>query len=245
MSTTGSCVEQTVYPASPTAQICLSTKPPRFWGGWAHTLAKSLHSIRHRTRSTSDPRAPSNEFAELEKANWDEDWQRIQYKSTPTRIGAVWFRAETGDCRISDSGGNNLCPDAHQNGYTAENVLKGNYPNHPAIATLRADHTGFDPKTLARSLKVLDYRYRIELQKSNLAVFEMSLDQVRTTTLADGMTKTTYEAELEIVKDNFDEEDVEELFRLVKELEKKYNSKPSTKTKGGIEVPEASSPSHP
>ena len=33
----------------------------------AHTLAKSLHSIRHRTRSTSDPRAPSNEFAELEK----------------------------------------------------------------------------------------------------------------------------------------------------------------------------------
>ena len=127
----------------------------------------------------------------------------------------------------------------------AENVLKGNYPNHPAIATLRADHTGFDPKTLARSLKVLDYRYRIELQKSNRAVFEMSLDQVRTTTLADGMTKTTYEAELEIVKDNFDEEDVEELFRLVKELEKKYNLKPSTKTKGGIEVPEASSPSHP
>lgn len=195
-------------------------------------LAAGQHSYRHRTRSTSDPTAPGNSWAALEAASWEKDWEKVQYKSTPWRLDAVWLRREDGACRIWPPGS---CPPP-----TDLASVVGGSPTHPANGALLVDHPGFDFTTMAVKTKVTDYRYRIELYESGAVdpSFEVSLDQLETRTHTDGFATGTksYEAELEIVKSGFTIDDVRELFQIVKKMEADFPLRATRVSKGGIPV---------
>ena len=104
--------------------------------------------------------AKDNELPTLETARWKKQWQRVQYKSTPCRIESVWIRLETGDCRLSDEKGRNLC---FSTPVPALRVLSGEIPRHSATDRLKQDHPSLELTSLKPVLKVIDYRYRVEL----------------------------------------------------------------------------------
>ena len=219
------------------------------WGGIArrfldvyydtpdNALGMARHSIRHRSRSVSKPRAKDNEPATLEAAHWEKQWERIQYKGTPCRIEAAWLRTESGDCKLSDEDGKDLCCLAP---VSAGQVLSGEFPNHEAIVGLKQDHLTLDLSRLKPLLNVVDYRYRIELfdPASKKAIYEISLDRVLSTNLRTGKTWRSFEAELEIVADMITVDMVHGLLKLSEEFEKRFNlaSDRSKTSKGGVEV---------
>ncbi len=188
-------------------------------------LFNNAHSLRLRTRYSSS-NASNNNLNTLVNATWNQNWQKVQYKSTPYRYGAVWMRKEAGGCKISD--GECDCNDANS-------ILAGTcYSQHPAIVTLLKDHSGFNFSTNAPILEVVDYRYRIKLKKNNIDYFEISLDRI-----VNG-TDVTYEVELELTKGTCTLSELSELFRLVDILEanSNYSLLPSISSKGGIIIDE-------
>jgi hypothetical protein len=182
----------------------------------------------------------------LEAAGWRRDWERVQYKSSPVRMGAVWFREEAGDCRTWDRRNRNLC--RLPQGTTSENVVHGAVPDHEAIARLREDHPGIHLPGLRPSLKVVDYRYRVILRaKDNeggagRVVFELSLDRVATTDLATGDVKRSVEAELEVIADPRSEADVRALLDVAAKMQEEFGLEPSTTSKGGNQVADVVNP---
>ncbi len=177
-----------------------------------NTLFNNLHSLRHRTRYTSG----------------SEDWQKVQYKSTPYRFGAIWMRKEFGSCKIAPLDDECVCNDK-------DNILAGTCdPQHEAIAELLNEHPGFDFSSNHQVLTVDDYRYRILFKKDNIEYYEMSLDRI-----IDG-ANVYYEVELELVKEGYNYDDLVELVKLVEifESDADYLLQPSIKSKGGITVPD-------
>mmetsp|Transcript_25566 Transcript_25566/g.52318 ORF Transcript_25566/g.52318 Transcript_25566/m.52318 type:complete len:469 (-) Transcript_25566:133-1539(-) len=204
-----------------------------YYDNAAGALAAAGHSYRVRSRYTSSPTASDNQLATLQAASWAFDWRKVQYKSTAVRIGATWFREETGACKIA--GGTPVCTVTDLPSILAGNVL------HEANAAVVADHAGFDFTTMAIATQVEDYRYRVELLVGGVEVFEVSLDRVATRTADDGFTsvKWSYEAELEIIKPSYGYADVEELMALVSYFEGAYPLFASKTSKGGTYVDDA------
>ena len=175
-----------------------------FYDTGSKTLSKALNTLRHRTRyGTAD----------------GENWQEVQYKSTPCFIEAAWFRLERGDCRVSDEQGRNLCD---TEGLSYRDILSGQAPEHPAMAALLQDHADIDPSTLAQFLQVSTYRYRARfLDENDQPVFRVTLDKVTRT--ENGMHTLSFEAEIEMIDDHATEASVFELLRLAKKIEDKFS----------------------
>lgn len=198
-------------------------------------LSQATHSLRHRIRSTSKPLASSNKLEDLEAANWREDWQRVQYKGTPCRIGATWFRLESGDCRIQDRKAENLCAEVPTD---VETVLSGGLPSHDGIFQLQQDHPELPLVSLRPVLEVLDYRYRVRFLRDNIDHFEMSLDRLTSKNLLGGGSTDSLEAELEMLVPNPTEKDIKELLDLSNRIQKEFALQPSSNSKGGVSVQE-------
>ena len=210
------------------------------------TLSAALHSLRWRTRYTSDLETDDGTLRTLESAGWRRDWERVQYKSTPVRMGAVWFREEAGDCRTWDRRDRDLC--SLPRGATSEDVVHGAAPDHEAIDRLREDHPDLDLPALRPVLEVVDYRYRVILHETDeegdagREVFELSLDRVATTDLATRDVKRSVEAELEVVADPKTEADVRALLDVAARIQEEFGLAPSTTSKGGNEVSDIGDP---
>ncbi len=200
------------------------------------SLAKASHSLRHRTRSTSSPRASSRGFSILLNSAWDKDWERIQYKSTPIRQGAVWFRREVGDCKIWDKDSEDLCIDLPTS--DAMQIIVDPTISHEAVTFMQSNHPDLDRSQLKPYLVVTDFRYRVEFKLSGDAVLEASLDHLIAENLVTGGIVREYEVELEVIAESPTEENLAELFRVAKLMQERYNLSPSAVSKGGNEVPE-------
>jgi CSLREA domain-containing protein len=207
-------------------------------------LSNGLHTVRHRTRYTSRPRATDNCPQTLQEDPWSEkDWERIQYKSTPTRFTPVWFREEapSPDCNIWDEDNERLCPPSWLG--SVDDIMHGDVPDHGAIVKLKQDHPDFDFSTNDPFLEVDQFRYRVEFIFQGEVVHELSLDQVTTTTLATGETEFSVEVEVEVAKvidgSPRDADDVAELFAIAEQIQNQFGLIPSTTSKGGLTVPES------
>ena len=200
------------------------------------TLASDKHSYRVRSRSVSSPLAANNNWDTLAAANWNFQWTKVQYKSTPIRLDAVWFRKETGNCKIAGGNPSSTCA------VTDLPTILGGSVLHPANTAVTDDHPGFN-FAMTKKTEVEDYRYRIELYAPGQSdpSFEVSLDQLETRSHSDGFTASprTYEAELEILNTPVTASDVQELFRIVKKMEGDYNLSAKKKSKGGIPLDNA------
>ena len=203
-------------------------------------LERSGHSLRHRTRLQSQPRAGDNSVETLDRSTWEAEWEVIQYKSTPCRLDATWFRHESGACRLRDSGGQELCVAGRQ--FEPAEALQGVIPNHDAIASLGRDHPELNGQALRPVLNVSDYRYRVTFEKAGKEIYELSLDRLTTTDLVKGGNQASFEAELEIVSGSQTIEEVRDLLRISRSLQHTFRLKPSVHSKSGVEV-KACSPS--
>ena len=175
-----------------------------FYDNGSRDLGKALHTLRHRTRyGTAD----------------GENWQEVQYKSTPCFIDAAWFRLEKGDCRVSDAQGQGLCD---TEGLSFRDILSGKAPAHPAMAALILDHPGMDLSTLTQFLQVSIHRYRVQfLDENGRAVFRVTLDKVTRT--AGSLHTLSFEAEIEMIDEHATEASVAELLRLSKKIEDEFS----------------------
>ncbi len=201
-------------------------------------LMESSHALRHRTRLTSAPRTDSRNLSTLLNCTWKKDWERIQYKSTPIRQGAIWFRKEVGDCKIYDEDSEDLCAGI-SSAYALEIITSPDI-EHEALSMMIADHPSIDRSTLKPYLTVTDFRYRVEFRIDGEAILELSMDHLISENLVTGMIVRDYEVELELIADAPTAENLEELFRLSNLIEDKYELIPSSRSKGGNEIPDRS-----
>lgn len=199
----------------------------------------SSHALRHRTRSSTSSYSPLDE----DGSEWEKDWEKIQYKSTPHPVGAVWFRTEVGECYTwikeeddSDDEDSGLCPNLPTSA-DAEEIITDPDISHDALSYMLMEHPDVDRADLRPVLAVTDFRHRVVLKLDGEDKFEISLDRFVSHDLleAPGTTglQEEYEVELEIIADSPDEEDLAELFRAVAILEERYGLEPSTTSKGG------------
>ena len=200
-------------------------------------IRDATHSLRHRTRLRSNPNARSRKLSELINSNWQKDWERIQYKSTPVRRGSVWFRHEVGECKIWDSMNQDLCADLATT--VASDVLQDVSTAHPATSLLLTDHPNLDRTQLSPVVTITDFRYRIEFKRDEVAVLEASMDHLISENLRTGEVNFNYEIELEVITDTPSDMDMIELFRVADLLQRQYNLTPSIRSKGGNYVPES------
>ena len=175
----------------------------------------------------------------LFQEDWDKDWERIQYKNTPTRSGAVWFRREVGDCLIWDTDKDEvLCP-----GLTRKDDADEIIPNatmvHPALTLMEQDHPNVDRSTMRTTLAITDFRYRVEFSIDDVPIMEVSLDTLISEDLQTREIATEYEVELEIIADAPADENLQELFRVTQLMESQYQLTPSGRSKGGNYVPDS------
>lgn len=201
-------------------------------------LFNALHMLRHRQRyRTPDSIAITDSFADLENANWSIlNWEKVQYKSTPTRLSAVWLRNEQGDAQLDS--------------LQVTDTLEGSPPHPPysasddPIALLLSDHAGFDFTDLSVVLEVLQFRYRVEFldPDSGDALYELSLDKI-ITTVPGQPPENSHGVELEVLKDGAHVGDrVDGLFILMENMEAEFDLTRATKSKGGIEVVDSAVP---
>jgi len=192
-------------------------------------LTNGLHSIRHRTRSRCD--SCTNNLTSLQTGAWTKQWEKVQYKSNPSRYDAIWFREEQGDCKLDNS--NEGCP------CKVESTIMAGACQHEATDRLLEDHPLFDFSNNNPISTVTQYRYRVQLRKVINGVttvfYELSLDRVD-----NGNGSITYENELELVipQGSRTTAQLNELFRLAAVLEANpnYSLTPSTVSKGGTPV---------
>jgi Ca2+-binding RTX toxin-like protein len=229
-------------------------------------LANSAHVLRHRNRYDSTSGNPANfdwsintllgftGFTVL-------DYERVQYKNTPERFGAPWFRQEFGGDRDLSST------------EVANAINNGSYPaDQPdaddPIIQLTEDHPDVlwasQSGGITDDLRVIDFRYRIRFRRPNttIDIFEMSLDKVFECEKVNGSypaitanpvptgCRVFYEAELEAVEQassggTIPQANVDELFQLRDWFEQEYNVNltgysltPSYTSKGGVTVPD-------
>ncbi|NIP55716.1 MAG: hypothetical protein GWN67_23145 [Phycisphaerae bacterium] len=196
----------------------------RYWDFYydnsSDVLSDDLHCLRKRRRLSS----PYNDPA-------DRDYQRVQYKSDPYRFGATWLRQEYEDGSLSDA--------------EAADIVEGdsttwdtNPESYNTVDAVLSDHPSFDESTLDDFLEIDDYRYKIDFEISNVDYYTMSLDHV-TSTYSGESPEVYYELEVEIIPMPHTAAHVEELFRILAELETDYTLTISTTSKGGLTVPES------
>ena len=135
---------------------------------------------------------------------------------------------------------NNILPDDE-----VQDIVGGDpdtWENNPlsylTVNAVKSDHPGFDESTLDDFMEVVDYRNKIDFEINNYDHYTMSLDNV-TSTRSGEDPEQFYELELEIITMPHTAAQVEELFRILVELEADYSLTPSTTSKGGMEVPES------
>ncbi|MBL6989597.1 MAG: CYTH domain-containing protein [Bacteriovoracaceae bacterium] len=200
------------------------------------------HALRVRNLYVPKGKIGADTLKNLRRANWKKRWSRVQYKSTPKRVGAVWFRAEKGDCLVysEDKNDSGLCQETKNQGLSAKDAVKGNWQEHPAIGAMLDDHPHLDFDKLKPFMKVRDYRYRVEFHQGGEAILEMSMDRL-TTTFQDSNKKETndIEIELEIIKPNYNKRDLKSLFKMVELFQNRFDLKPSTSSKGGNTIKNA------
>lgn len=204
----------------------------------ASDLFNALHMIRHRQRhETGGVIAITDTFADLDSAGWPTlNWEKVQYKSTPTRLAAVWFRTEQGDAQLTPT--------------QVTDTLAGNAPTPPYTATdnpvdlLLGDHPGFDFSALIEVLGVVQYRYRVEFLDpvSGDALYELSLDKI-VTTPSGSPSIESYSVELEALKSGSHvESSIDQLLALMLILEEEFGLTRATQSKGGVEVADTAEP---
>lgn len=187
-------------------------------------LKNASHSIRHRQRYKASSYLPSNPTnAQLDAASWRLDWNRVQYKSTPSIISPVWFRDEV-TTNVSNSA-------------QAQAIVYGNNSTSTSYIRLVKDHPQFSFTTMKPRAYVYDYRYRIELKKNGVDLYEISLDRVKVRYLVDSTSntwKTVYftECELENLKINPTPSDITTMYYLSQQFENEFNLIPSASAKG-------------
>ncbi len=210
----------------------------RYFDNPTEDLFNALHMIRHRQRSsTSSSVAITDSFGSLGSTNWNSlNWQKVQYKSTPIRLAAVWFRTEQGDGKLSEA--------------EVTATLAGNAPHPPytsvddPVALLLSDHSGFDFSTLQEVLHVIQYRYRVEFLDPITAQprYELSLDK-SVTTVSGESSLNSFSVELEVLRDTpLTEENVNHLFMLMQNIEEEFGIVPTTTSKGGVVVADSGTP---
>lgn len=204
----------------------------------ASDLFSALHVIRHRQRHrTLSTVAITDSFANLDSAGWPTlNWHKVQYKSTPTRLAAVWFRTEQGDAELTT--------------VQVTSTLAGTAPTPPYTATdnpvdlLLGDHPGFDFSQLTEVLDVVQYRYRVEFLDpgSGDPLYELSLDKVVTT--APGTSPVySYSIELEALKaGSHVESSIDRLLALMLLLEEEFGLTRATQSKGGVHIDDTAEP---
>lgn len=202
-------------------------------------LTRVGHALRHRTRYSLEDSNPSFEWESLQNSDWDKDWERIQYKSTPYREGAIWFRFESGDCLIWSEKGTSKkkrCRKKKRKG-DYRDYLYGD-KKHDAIEALFSDHGNKNLEELVQVMRVTDYRYRVEFYESGDLKFELSLDQLQQKDYRTDEVTFYYEAELEILENKLDEDTLNKLRSMVYKIQNRYFLEPSTHSKSGIFVEE-------
>ncbi|KPL23146.1 MAG: hypothetical protein AMJ75_06695 [Phycisphaerae bacterium SM1_79] len=195
-----------------------------YYDNSSDVISDALHCFRHRRRYDPPYRDPT-----------DRDRQKVQYKSDPFRFGAVWMRQE-----CEDDPFNNILPDDE-----VQDIVGGdsttwdtNPESYYTVDAVLVDHPSFDESTLDDFLEVVDYRYKIDFEISGNDRYTMSLDNV-TSTYSGESPEQFYELELEIIPMPHNATQVEELFRILADLEANYTLTPSTTSKGGLTVPES------
>lgn len=214
-------------------------------------LSDAMHGLRHRTREKWDGTHTAPEFDDdlshvLDNSAWRETWQKVQYKGTPERLGAVWMRDEFGSAQLT--------PQQVADTLNGETVAI--HGGDDPVASAEADHPDIvwmgDTPLASRIddfLLVVDVRYRVQFLDPHTGEerYELSLDKVRQYWKDPNGEYTTYvcffEAELEALIDDGDqpqehtEAEISELFRLVGWFENRYATlEPSTTSKGGNQV---------
>ncbi|XP_078577218.1 uncharacterized protein LOC144862513 [Branchiostoma floridae x Branchiostoma japonicum] len=192
-------------------------------------LTENMNSLRHRTRYQASPPAASNAWLDVKLASWVTDWDLIQYKGSPSRVGAIWGREEVGS-RESE-------PDQP----TSHAVISSCDLSYDAIRVMKREHPLLDCADLNPSLKVDDYRLRIGLEDENsVRLFEVSLDRyLLTDYLFNSWPFGAMEVEIEIAG-NITEESVRSLGAVAAALEEEFPGlRRSTYSKGGLFLPEA------
>ena len=227
------------------------------------SLERSHHTLRHRQRlkMTNDGGdAWSGKLSKVSDKKFAPEWDRIQYKSTPSRIGPVWFRNEVGECLLwnaetkldQEDGKGEYCTGIQPSKNAAEQVLKGINEKHPAIAALLQDHGKMKQGKLLHTIDIWDYRYRVvfgkKVDKNKFeAMYEMSIDGMEVTDLKTGKTSEDYEVELEIIQDDtkYSDEVIDNLMDLSRVVEDKLFTnrlkikfKHSDSSKSGVTIPE-------
>ncbi|CAH1255572.1 Hypp1562 [Branchiostoma lanceolatum] len=228
-------------------------------------LTDNMNSLRHRTRYQASPPAFSNSWLDVKLANWVSDWDLIQYKGSPSRVGAIWGREEVGSRESEpDQPTSTAVISACDMSYDAIRVMKREHPrldcaelrpslkvrsciriascdlSYDAIRVMRREHPRLDCAELRPSLKVDDYRLRIGLEdENNTKLFEVSLDRyILTDYLFNSWPFGAMEVEIEIAED-ITEQSVRSLGAIAAALEEEFPGlRRSTYSKGGLFLPE-------
>ncbi len=203
-------------------------------------LVNSGHALRYRTQYSTDAKRGDDLVGLYAAKNYSANWTRLQYKSTPERVGEVWFRQEKGDCRVwlpENDNADDKCKIKEKdifkdNNFSALNLSK-EAKKHDAITRLLSDHPKINLKGLKAFSAVEDFRYRVVFKEKDVVVFEMSMDRLRTTKLANHEVSDSYEIEFEILKEGYGTRELHMLFELSKKLRKEFNLSPSENSKGG------------
>lgn len=169
--------------------------------------------------------------SDLEGTTFGElNWQKVQYKSTPVRLAAVWFRTEKGGQQLTST--------------QVANTLASSSP-HSAdddpVALLSSDHPGFDFSTLDVVLEVIQFRYRVEFRDpvTGNPIFELSMDKI-VTTVPEQPSGRTYGVELEVLQSA--DSRVEELLSLMLTMEAEFGLTRAITSKSGISVSDSALP---
>jgi hypothetical protein len=202
-------------------------------------LADELHVLRHRQRhewnKAGTPPAFDDAIADLiDYTEWERSWEKVQYKSTPSRLGAVWFRQEYGGTKL----------DRAQVAATlaGEQLSEVSLRDDP-VRAVQLEHGNIEWRQVSARLKNVAFRYRVRLEDpvDGRELFELSLDKVHSCTkgVSGDFTdcREFYEVEVESLLAT--ETNIQELFSLSNWLAENYpNLVPSTQSKGRVEVPE-------
>ena len=161
-------------------------------------------------------------------------WEKVQYKSSPSRLGAVWFREEYGGTKL-----NRAQVAATLAGEHLSEVSERDDP----VREVQLDHPNIGWQQLRATLKNVAFRYRIRLAdpRHGQELFELSLDKVHSCTkdVSGDFTNCRQFYEVEVESLLATEANIQELFGLSSWLEENYpNLVPSTQSKGRVEIPD-------
>ena len=200
-------------------------------------LETNHHTLRHRQRlkQASESNKPwSGKLSKVMDQNYKAEWDRVQYKSTPTRIGPVWFRNEVGECLVwskvqtnldNEDGSAIFCPGIEPSLSAADKIIGDIEDIHPAITQLLTDHPNARGKAFKHTVDINDWRYRVVFQKEKNGkyetMYEMSIDGLLVENVADRTSREQYEVEMEIIQDTprYSDNSIDSLMDLCRALE--------------------------